>query len=59
MYWVKHKIIEIFKFNRYLIAVGLESGEVLLYTWKLTDKGSNSGWIQIIHLDQQYPFLGD
>ena len=40
--------------DRYLIAVGLESGEILLYTWKLTDKGSNSEWIQIIHLDQQY-----
>jgi hypothetical protein len=38
MYWVKHKIIEIFKFNRYLIAVGLESGEILLYAWKLTDR---------------------
>jgi hypothetical protein len=45
MYWVKHKIIEIFKFNRYLIAVGLESGEILLYAWKLTDKGSTG----IIH----------
>lgn len=40
--------------GRYVLAAGLESGNIMLHYWK---HDSNNPWVPIISLDQKYPLL--
>lgn len=40
---------------RYLVSIGVENGEILLYSWKPSD--NQGDWTLITKLDQQYPLI--
>lgn len=49
--------LELFFFNSYIIAIGLECGKINVYTWKqCEEKSALNDWTKCLETDNRYAF---